>query len=129
MESRDRKHDNSNDNSLEELYKFISGASNDGFRYVNYETGHIVISDKFKSLFCISEDEIATDAHVESKVYFDDRQLYIDKKQKILENRMTSFEFEYRINDGMVWISHTGSLRFDEQGKLIEKYSFYKDIT
>lgn len=129
MESRDRKHDNSNDNSLEELYKYISGASNDGFRYVNYETGHIVISDKFKSLFCISEDEIATDAHVESKVYFDDRQLYIDKKQKILENRITSFEFEYRINDGMVWISHTGSLRFDEQGKLIEKYSFYKDIT
>ncbi len=118
-----------NDNSLEELYKYISGASNDGFRYVNYETGHIIISDKFKSLFSVTEDEIATDDDIENRVYIDDRQAYIDKKQKVTENRMTSFEFEYRINDGTVWISNTGTLRFDEDGNIIEKYSFYKDIT
>lgn len=117
------------DNSLEELYKYISGASNDGFRYVNYETGHIIISDKFKSLFSVTEDEIATDDDIENRVYIDDRQAYIDKKQKVTENRMTSFEFEYRINDGTVWISNTGTLRFDEDGNIIEKYSFYKDIT
>lgn len=125
MDSKDRK----NDNSLEELYKYISGASNDGFRYVNYETGHIIISDKFKSLFCVTEDEIATDDDIENRVYIDDRQAYIDKKQKVIENKMTSFEFEYRINDGTVWISNTGTLRFDEDGKLTERYSFYKDIT
>lgn len=125
MGSKDRK----SGNSLEELYKYISGASNAGFRYVDYETGHIIISDKFKSLFGVTEDEIATDADIEKHVYIDDRQAYIDKKQKIIENKMTSFEFEYRINDGTVWISNTGTLRFDEDGKLTERYSFYKDIT
>ena len=116
-------------NSFEKIYEYICGASNDGFKYVNYETGQIVVSDKFKSLFRVSEDEITVDDVMEQKIYTEDRKAYSDKINKILVNRITSFEFEYRINGGTNWISHSGTLKFDKDGKIMEEFSFYKDIT
>ena len=37
------------DMTQEEIYKDISSASNDGFKYVNYLTNQVIISDKFKT--------------------------------------------------------------------------------
>ena len=49
--------------------------------------------------------------------------------QTIESHQETSYEIEYRIHDGRTWISHTGTNRYDENGEIIEKFSFFRDIS
>ena len=117
-----------NDNSLEELYEYISSASNDGFQYINYDTNYVITSPKWRKLFEVTQED-GNDKIVVEKVCDEDRQKFLDK-MRIIENlHETSYELEYRIHKGRTWISHTGTNRYTEHGKLIEKFSFFKDIT
>lgn len=49
--------------------------------------------------------------------------------QIIESHQETSYEIEYRIHEGRTWISHTGTNRYDENGEIIEKFSFFRDIS
>lgn len=118
-----------NDNSLEELYEYISSASNDGFQYINFQNGYSIISPKWKQLFEINDGENQYEKIVEEKICNEDRQKFLDKMQTIESHQETSYEIEYRIHDGRTWISHTGTNRYDENGEIIEKFSFFRDIS
>lgn len=115
--------------SLEELYEYISSESNDGFQYINYQNGYTIMSSKWKQLFEITDEESGNETTVVEKICDEDRQKFLDKIKIIEEQQETSYELEYRIHDGRTWISHTGTNRYDENGKLIEKFSFFRDIT
>lgn len=117
------------DMTQEEIYKDISSASNDGFKYVNYLTNQVIISDKFKTFFNVGDGEVVTDEWLKQNIFPEDKNSYSDKMDRAIRNRQTSFEFEYRTVDGKRWISNTGTMRYDEDGNMIEKVSFYKDIT
>lgn len=117
-----------NDNSLEELYEYISSASNDGFQYINYDTNYVITSPKWRKLFEVTQED-GNDKIVVEKVCDEDRQKFLDKMRIIENQHETSYELEYRIHKGRTWISHTGTNRYTEHGKLIEKFSFFKDIT
>ena len=118
-----------NDNSLEELYEYISSASNDGFQYINFQNGYSIISPKWKQLFEINDGENQYEKIVAEKICNEDRQKFLDKMQTIESHQETSYEIEYRIHDGRTWISHTGTNRYDENGEIIEKFSFFRDIS
>lgn len=115
--------------TLEQLYEYISSASNDGFQYINYETGYIITSAKWRELFGVSENEEGNDQIVLSKICKEDRENFREKITRIIEEKQTSYEVEYRIRDGLMWINHTGTNRYDENGKIVERFSFFKDIT
>lgn len=116
-------------NSLEELYEYISSASNDGFQYINFQNGYSIISPKWKQLFEINDEENQYEKIVAEKICSEDRQKFLDKMQMIESQQETSYEIEYRIHDGRTWISHTGTNRYDENGEIIEKFSFFRDIS
>lgn len=116
-------------NSLEELYEYISGASNDGFQYINYQNDYVIMSSKWKQLFEVSGNEEGSENIVAEKICREDRQIFLDKMQLIESQQETSYELEYRIRNGRLWISHTGTNRYDDNGALIEKFSFFRDIT
>lgn len=118
-----------NDNSLEELYEYISSASNDGFQYINFQNGYSIISPKWKQLFEINDGENQYEKIVAEKICSEDRQKFLDKMQTIESQQETSYEIEYRIHGGRTWISHTGTNRYDENGEIIEKFSFFRDIS
>ena len=118
-----------NDNSLEELYEYISSASNDGFQYINFQNGYSIISPKWKQLFEINDGENQYEKIVAEKICNEDRQKFLDKMQTIESHQETSYEIEYRIHGGRTWISHTGTNRYDENGEIIEKFSFFRDIS
>lgn len=118
-----------NDNSLEELYEYISSASNDGFQYINFQNGYSIISPKWKQLFEINDEENRYEQIVAEKICNEDRQKFLDKMQIIESHQETSYEIEYRIHEGRTWISHTGTNRYDENGEIIEKFSFFRDIS
>ncbi len=118
-----------NDNSLEELYEYISSASNDGFQYINFQNGYSIISPKWKQLFEINDGENQYEKIVAEKICNEDRQKFLDKMQTIESHQETSYEIEYRIHDGRTWISHTGTNRYDENGEIIEKFSFFRYIS
>ncbi|MDE7157092.1 MAG: EAL domain-containing protein [Lachnospiraceae bacterium] len=127
METQQMRKDN--DNSLEELYEYISSASNDGFQYINFQNGYSIISPKWKQLFKINDGENQYEKIVAEKICSEDRQKFLDKMQTIESHQETSYEIEYRIHDGRTWISHTGTNRYDENGEIIEKFSFFRDIS
>lgn len=116
-------------NSLEELYEYISSASNDGFQYTNFQSGYSIISPKWKQLFEISDGDHQYEKIVAERICSEDRQKFLDKMQTIESHQETSYEIEYRIHDGRTWISHTGTNRYDENGDIIEKFSFFRDIS
>ena len=118
-----------NDNSLEELYEYISSASNDGFQYINFQNGYSIISPKWKQLFEINDGENQYEKIVAEKICNEDRQKFLDKMQTIESHQETSYEIEYRIHDGRTWISHTGTNRYDENRKKKKKFSFFRDIS
>lgn len=118
-----------NDNSLEELYEYISSASNDGFQYINFQNGYSIISPKWNQLFEINDEENRYEQIVAEKICNEDRQKFLDKMQIIESHQETSYEIEYRIHEGRTWISHTGTNRYDENGEIIEKFSFFRDIS
>ena len=118
-----------NVNELEQFYNYLSDASEEGFKYVNYDTGKVVISNKYKEFFEVDELNLASDGKMLERVFEEDKEIIANKIRKVISEKLTSFEMEYRLNDGKQWISHTGTLRYNENGKVIEKLSFFKDIT
>lgn len=111
------------------LYEFISSASNEGFRYVNYETGYVIASAKWRELFGIEKGKENDESLFEDILFKEDREKFRDKIERILGKQEESYEIEYRIKDGTTWISHTGTNKYDKEGMLIEKFSFFRDIT
>ncbi|MBQ3583938.1 MAG: hypothetical protein IJA27_04425, partial [Lachnospiraceae bacterium] len=67
------------DMTQEEIYKDISSASNDGFKYVNYLTNQVIISDKFKTFFNVGDGEVVTDEWLKQNIFSEDKNSYSDK--------------------------------------------------
>lgn len=111
------------------LYEFISSASNEGFRYVNYETGYVIASARWRELFGVEKGEENDESSFMDILFVEDREKFRDKLEIILGKQEESYEIEYRIKDGTVWINHTGTNKYDKDGMLIEKFSFFRDIT
>lgn len=111
------------------LYEFISSASNEGFRYVNYETGYVIASAKWRDLFGIEKGKENDEKSFKDILFAEDREKFRDKIERILGKLEESYEIEYRIKDGTAWILHAGTNKYDKDGMLIEKFSFFRDIT
>ncbi|MDE5779910.1 MAG: EAL domain-containing protein [Lachnospiraceae bacterium] len=111
------------------LYEFISSTSNEGFRYVNYETGYVIASARWRDLFGIEKGRENDESSFKDILFKEDREKFRDKIERILGKQEESYEIEYRINDGTTWIAHTGTHKYDKEGILIEKFSFFRDIT
>lgn len=111
------------------LYEFISSASNEGFRYLNYETGYVIASARWRELFGIEKGMENDESLFEDILFKEDREKFRDKIERILGKQEESYEIEYRIKDGTTWIAHTGTNKYDKDGMLIEKFSFFRDIT
>ena len=118
-----------NAGELEQFYNYISDASEDGFKYVNFVTGKVIISNKYREFFDVDELNLASDGKMFEKVFDSDKDLVLSKIRKAISEKLTSYEMEYRIDNGRKWISHTGTIRYDENGNVVEKLSFFKDIT
>lgn len=116
-------------NELEQFYNYLSDASEDGFKYVNYTNGNIIVSHKLKQIFDVSKDDEIADGDIVERVFEDDRKNVKEKLDRVVKEGLTSFEMEYRIEDGEKWISHTGTFRYDEKGNIVEKLFLFRDIT
>lgn len=117
-----KRHNDSN------LYEFISSASNEGFRYVNYDTGYVIVSEKWRTMFGVPKENENDEKKFEELIHPDYRKKFYDKMERILAKQETSYEIEYVLKDGR-WISHAGTNKFDSEGVLVEKFSFFRDIT
>lgn len=111
------------------LYEFISSDSNEGFRYVNYESGYVIASARWREIFSIEKGMENDESGFLNLVYEDDRKKFVDKIERILGKQEKNYEIEYRIGDGKTWISHSGTNRYDKDGVLVEKFCFFHDIT
>lgn len=111
------------------LYEFISSDSNEGFRYVNYESGYVIASARWREIFGIEKGMENDESGFLNLVYEDDRKKFVDKIERILGKQEKNYEIEYRICDGKTWISHSGTNRYDKDGVLVEKFCFFHDIT
>lgn len=111
------------------LYEFISSDSNEGFRYVNYESGYVIASSRWREIFGIEKGMENDESGFLNLVYEDDRKKFVDKIERILGKQEKNYEIEYRIGDGKTWISHSGTNRYDKDGVLVEKFCFFHDIT
>lgn len=111
------------------LYEFISSDSNEGFRYVNYESGYVIASARWREIFGIEKGMENDESGFLNLVYEDDRKKFVDKIERILGKQEKNYEIEYRIGDGKTWISHSGTNRYDKDGVLVEKICFFHDIT
>lgn len=111
------------------LYEFISSSSNEGFRYVNYETGYVIVSAKWREIFGIEKGKELDESGFSEILYSDDRGKFRDKIERILGKQERSYEIEYRIGNGDRWILHSGTNRYDNEGMLVEKFSSFRDIT
>ena len=117
------------ENNEKGLYEFFSSSSNEGFRYVNYDTGYVIVSAKWRELFGIEKGRENDETQFSDILYKEDREKFRDKIERILGKQETSYEIEYRIKDGRTWILHAGTNRYDRNGMLVEKFSFFRDIT
>ncbi len=111
------------------LYEFISSDSNEGFRYVNYESGYVIASARWREIFGIEKGMENDESGFLNMVYEDDRKKFVDKIERILGKQEKNYEIEYRIGEGKTWISHSGTNRYDKDGVLVEKFCFFHDIT
>lgn len=111
------------------LYEFISSDSNEGFRYVNYESGYVIASARWREIFGIDKGMENDESGFLNMVYEDDRKKFVDKIERILGKQEKNYEIEYRIGEGKTWISHSGTNRYDKDGVLVEKFCFFHDIT
>ncbi len=111
------------------LYEFISSDSNEGFRYVNYESGYVIASARWREIFGIEKGMENDESGFLNMVYEDDRKKIVDKIERILGKQEKNYEIEYRIGEGKTWISHSGTNRYDKDGVLVEKFCFFHDIT
>lgn len=111
------------------LYEFISSDSNEGFRYVNYESGYVIASARWREIFGIEKGMENDESGFLNMVYEDDRKKFVDKIERILGKQEKNYEIEYRIGEGKKWISHSGTNRYDKDGVLVEKFCFFHDIT
>lgn len=111
------------------LYEFISSDSNEGFRYVNYESGYVIASARWREIFGIDKGMENDESGFLNMVYEDDRKKFVDKIERILGKQEKNYEIEYRIGEGKKWISHSGTNRYDKDGVLVEKFCFFHDIT
>ena len=111
------------------LYEFISSDSNEGFRYVKYESVYVIASARWREIFGIEKGMENDESGFLNLVYEDDRKKFVDKIERILGKQEKNYEIEYRIGDGKTWISHSGTNRYDKDGVLVEKFCFFHDIT
>lgn len=118
-----------NAGELEQFYNYISDASEDGFKYVNYVTNKVIVSNKYKEFFGVDQLNIASDGKMFEKVFDEDKKYVLTNIRKAINEKLNSYELEYRIDNGRKWISHTGTVRYDENGNALEKLSFFKDVT
>ncbi|MBQ3546077.1 MAG: GGDEF domain-containing protein [Lachnospiraceae bacterium] len=118
-----------NAGELEQFYNYISDASEDGFKYVNYVTNKVIVSNKYKEFFGVDQLNIASDGKMFEKVFDEDKKYVLANIRKAINEKLNSYELEYRIDNGRKWISHTGTVRYDENGNVLEKLSFFKDVT
>lgn len=110
------------------LYDFISSASNEGFRYVNYSTGYVIVSERWRELFGVPKEKENDEKEFIKYIHPDYRKKFYDKMERILAKQENSYEIEYVLNDGR-WITHAGTNKYDSDGVLVEKFSFFRDIT
>lgn len=115
-------------NTLNNMYRYILNVSKDEFKYVNYQTGEVITSSAWRELFEIDKDEIYEEDII-SSIYVEDREKFLKNIEYVKLNKKKNYEIEFRINNGNIWILNTALLNYDEEGKLIDKFCLYKDIT
>lgn len=116
-------------NELEQFYSYLSNASEEGFKYVNYSDGNVIVSNKLKEMFDVPKSEEIGDGYILQRICDEDRGNVSEKLKRVVDEGLTSFEMEYRIDNGGKWVSHTGTFRYDEKGNVIEKLFLFRDIT
>lgn len=115
-------------NSESSLYEFISSATNEGFRYVNYNTGYVIVSEKWREMFGIEKGKENQEDNFLELIHPDFRKKFYDKIERILAKEEESYEIEYILKDDR-WITHSGTNKYNEDGALVEKFSFFRDVT
>ena len=113
----------------DEMYNFIAESSADGFRYVNYKTGENICTPKLRKMFGFAENIDVTDEAILSKIVEEDKEKFIYKVNDAENKKLTEYSVGYRILDGGKWILHRVNIRYDNQGEIIEKCTFFQDIT
>lgn len=115
-----------NENEL--FYTFIVETSVDGFRYVNYSTGKVISTQKLREIFNLKTEDDSDD-ELRRHIFQDDIEHYCNIRDEAESNKRTEYNAEYRINGGKKWISQKVRVHYDESGNVIEKCTFFKDIT
>ncbi len=113
----------------EEIYKLISSKSNEGFKYINHNTGVRMTSAKWYEMFNIDKKEEDNERLFFDAICDEDRTNISKCTSMIIEEKIGHFETEFKINNGKTWIHCTGVSIFDNTGKCEEQIFFYSDIT
>lgn len=111
----------------QELVDFIAESSADGFRYMNYRTGKVIVTNRLKSIFGVNSE--SDESAFIAQIYPEDVDRVMQTKREAEASRKEEWEVSYRINNGCTWISHRVNQKFDESGELIERCIFFRDIT
>ncbi len=123
---------NATQNSLEEakrVYKLVSENATDGFVYYNYKTGAFFASNKWYSIFPVSEENAGNKDEVISFIGEEYRVPYQEKWKKAIKEQKPTEKFQYQLSGEGIWISQISWIWYDDTGELKEEISFYQDIT
>ncbi|MCI9539732.1 MAG: GGDEF domain-containing protein [Lachnospiraceae bacterium] len=119
-------------NSLEEtkrVYKLVSENATDGFVYYNFQTGAVFASNKWYSIFPVSEDNVGKMEVVVSYLDEEYREDYEEQWKNAIKKKKESEKFLYQMKEDAAWISQVSWFWYDGAGAAKEVVSFYQDIT
>lgn len=113
----------------EEMYKYISDASNDGFKYINHKTGYTMTSQKWHELFGVEQNQSDNNQILIELINDEDRNNFMVNYSNFLECKESIFNIEYRLSDDKTWVQQTSILTYDDEEQCVQEVHFYKDIT
>ncbi|OLP18047.1 hypothetical protein BST81_13525 [Leptolyngbya sp. 'hensonii'] len=117
----------------EERWQLAIQASKDGIYDVNFQTGEVFYSTRWKEMLGYEEQEI-TSAHQEwiTRIHPDDVAWVMQADRAHLDRKTPYFMEEYRLRckDGSYkWVLDRGQVLWDEQGKPIRFLGSHTDIS
>jgi two-component system cell cycle sensor histidine kinase/response regulator CckA len=117
----------------EERYSLAVQATNDGIWDVDFATGEVYFSPRWKSMLGYEDEEISNDLEEwKKRLHPDDLQKVIEARTEYLAGRIPAYEVEYRLRhkDGSYcWVLSRGACVRDSQGKPYRFSGSHIDIT
>ncbi|NEQ21535.1 MAG: PAS domain S-box protein [Microcoleus sp. SIO2G3] len=117
----------------EERWQLVLKSINAGIWDINFKTGEVFHSQRWKELLGYQDHEIENNNEEWfNRIHPDDFDRVMANRQAYLDQEIPSYSAEYRLrckDDSYKWLLSRGLALWDEQGNLVRFIGSYEDIT